>query len=111
MRADMVRMQMRAHDEIDVIHGQTSRRQSFLKTIAVQHIPERTARPLLVIADAGIDQDIVVRRFDNETLNTDHEPALGIDEFRFQPPPVLVEKLFSQILEKRQRLEERTLLL
>src|SRR5206468_5525665 len=81
------------------------------KTIAVQHVPERTARPRLVIADAGIDQDIVVRRFDNKTLNTEHEPALGIDECRLQPRAILVEKLLGQLREKRQRLEEGPLLL
>ena len=69
-------------------------REALLEAIAVHHVPERPRRPRLVIADAGIDQDIVVRRLYDEALHAQHQPAADrIDECRLQPGAVLVEQL------------------
>ena len=65
-------MQMRAHDIIDVVHGEPGCGEALFETIAVQHIPKRTRRPRLMIADAGVDQDVVARRLDDEALNAEH---------------------------------------
>src|SRR4249920_3368289 len=60
--ADMVDMQMRAHDEIDFADADTGARQAPLKAIGIHHVPERAGGSWLVIANTGIDQDVVLWR-------------------------------------------------
>jgi hypothetical protein len=74
-------------------------------------VPERPGRPRLVVADAAVDHDGVVRRLHDVALDAEHQLIVLIEEFRLQPAPVLVEQLFGDIREKFHRLEERTLLL
>jgi hypothetical protein len=108
--ADVIGMQMRAHHIIDVVYSQASSRQTFFETIAVQHIPERARRSRLVVADTGIDENVVVGRLDYEALDAEHQPVLAIDKLRLQPLPVLVEGFFGQFREKAERIKKRALL-
>jgi hypothetical protein len=64
-----------------------------------------------MIADASIDQDVVVRRLDDKTLDTEQQPVVRIHEFRPQPSAVLVEQVFGKRRKKWKRFEESTLLL
>ena len=84
--ADMIAVQMRAHHIVDVVDSEARSAKPLLEAVAVHHVPERPRRPRLVIADAGIDQDVVVRRLDHEALDAEHQIAIRrIDEFRLQP--------------------------
>jgi hypothetical protein len=66
----------------------------------------------LVIADARVDQDIVVRRLYDEALNTQHQAAADrIDAYRLQPGTVLLKKFFGERREEFHHVEERLLLL
>ncbi len=109
--ADMIAVQMRAHHIVDVVYREARSAQPLLEAVAVHHVPERPRRPRLVIADAGIDQDVVVRRLDHKTLDTEHQIAIRrIDEFRLEPGAVFVEHFLAQSGEKALQLEERALL-
>src|SRR6516165_7610355 len=109
--ADVIGVQMRAHDIIDIVHGESGSRQAFFETIAVQHVPKRARRSRLMVADAGVDQNVVAERLDNEALNTEHQPVLDIDKFRLQPSSVLVEQFFREVRKETQRVKKRSLLL
>jgi len=87
-------------------------RKALLEAVAVHHVPERPRRPRLVIADTGIDQDIVVRRLYDEALHAQDQPAADrIDECRLQPRAVLLKELFGERREKFHHVKERPLLL
>ena len=109
--ADVVGVQMRAHDEIDVAEAQAGGRQVLLEAIGLHHVPEGTRRPRLVVADAGIDQDVVVRRLHQVALDAQHELVGSVEKPRLQPSAVLLEKLLRQGGEEFQHVEERALLL
>jgi hypothetical protein len=64
-----------------------------------------------VIADAGVDQDVVMRRLDDETLDGEHQLVGRIEEFRLQPGAVLVEQLLGQGWKESHGLEECPFLL
>ena len=75
--ADVVGVQVRAHDEIDVADAEARRGQALLVTVGLHHVPERARRPRLVVADAGVDQDVVVRRLHEVALDAEHSLSLG----------------------------------
>jgi hypothetical protein len=54
---------------VNVINRKPAGSETFLEPITAHHIPERPRRPRLVIANTGIDQDIVVQRFYDEALH------------------------------------------
>jgi hypothetical protein len=92
--------------------NQPGGREAVLEAAAVHHVPERPRRPRLVIADTGIDQDIVVRRLYDEALHAQDQPAADrIDECRLQPRAVLLKELFGERREKFHHVKERPLLL
>ncbi len=109
--ADMIAVQVRAHYVIDVADREPDSSEPVLETVAVHHVPERPRRPLLMIADAGIDQDIVVRRLDHEALDAKHELVGCVDEGRLQPRAVVVEQLLGERREESQHVEKAALLL
>ena len=49
-----------------------------------------------MIADAGVDQDVMARRFDDEALNAQHEPVVAIEVHRPKPSAILVEQVFAE---------------
>ena len=93
----VVDVQMGAHDIVNVINRKPGGSETFLEPITAHHVPERPRRPRLVIANTGINEDIVVQRLYDEALHASHQPpADGIDEGRLQPPAVFLKKFFSE---------------
>src|SRR5690349_3033635 len=79
--------------------------------VALEHVPERPRQPRLMITDAGIDQDVVMRRPDDEGLDAEDQTIVGgIEEGRLEPSTVLVEQLLGQSREKSQSFEPGALL-
>jgi hypothetical protein len=65
----VVDVQMRAHYIVNVINRKPGGSETFLEPITAHHVPERPRRPRLVIANTGINQDIVVQRLYDEALH------------------------------------------
>jgi hypothetical protein len=57
----MVDVKMGAHHIVDLIDRDTGVRQPFLEAVAVHHVLGETRRAWLMITDATVDQDAVVR--------------------------------------------------
>ncbi len=74
-------------------------------------MPKGAGRSRLVVADAGVDQDVVAWRLHEIALNAEHEPGFRIEKRRLEPGTVLGQKLARQRREELQRVEERRLLL
>src|SRR5919199_1460199 len=55
-------MQMRAHHEVDVVHRYAGSIEPAQIRVVGLHVPFRPLRPRLVVADATVDQDGVMRR-------------------------------------------------
>ena len=51
----------------------------------LQVVPGRDAAVLLVVAEAGIDDDAAVRGFDDQRVDAHLEPAALVGEMRLQP--------------------------
>src|SRR6516164_10096187 len=110
--AHMVDVQMRAHHVVDVVYRDAGGREAFLEAVALEHVPERPRRTRLVVADARIDQDGVLRRPYDKALYAQHQPAAGrIDEGRLQPGEILLKQLPGERREEFHYVEERPLLL
>src|SRR6266516_4230782 len=77
---------MRAHHEIDVACGNVRRRQRAHIGIVGFHIPIRTRRPRLVVTDAAVDQNGVMRRLHHIGLKTQDHHVLRIERDRLPHP-------------------------
>ena len=78
--SDMVDVKMGAHHIVDLIDRDTGVRRPFLEAVGVHHVPEGTRRAWLVISDATVDQDVVVRGLQQVGLDAEHElPALPVE--------------------------------
>ena len=109
--ADVVGVQMRAHDEVDVGDAKPRRGQVLLEAVGLHHVPERPRGPRLVIAHAGVDEDVVMRGAHQVALDAQHELVGRVDKARLQPGAVLLQQLLRQGGEELQHVEERPLLL
>jgi hypothetical protein len=75
-------------------------------------IPFRTLRPRLVVADATVDHDRVVRGTNDIGLKAQDQRVGGVDRPRVaQPPPVLGQEVGSQSGKQIMHRQERGLLL
>jgi hypothetical protein len=99
------------HITIDVVDAEPGGGEILLPTPGLHHVPERPCRPRLVVADTGVDQDVVVRRPHQIALDAHVELVLGIEESRVQPAAMLVEQLAGEGREEGQRRKECRLLL
>ena len=108
---DVIGVQMRAHDKIDIVHAESACREVLLVAIGIHHVPEASRGSRLMVAYAAVDHDRVVRCLHDVALNAEHQLIPGIEEPGLQPAPVLVEKLAGHGREKLHRLEEWALLL
>ncbi len=85
----MVGVQMRAHDKIDIVHAKPACREVLFVAIGIHHVPETARRSRLVVSDAAIDHDGVVRRFHDVALDTERQTVseasrnLGCSQPRF----------------------------
>ena len=106
---DMIDMQMRAHHVVDLFHRNAGGGEVLLPDIGGFLVPEGPRRAVLVVADAGIDQDVMVRRLDQIAL--DAEPQLAAGRIQrpqlFQPGPVFGQGFLGQPGEEFQRVEQR----
>jgi hypothetical protein len=78
----MVAVQMRAHDDVDIVDRDTGRLQRLHPVAVALAVPGRAMRKRLVVADAGIHQDRVVRRLDDVGLEAQHRHAGRIERRR-----------------------------
>src|SRR5579884_1048106 len=98
--ADMVPVQVRAHDVIDLFRPDPGGGEVVEKRRA-HAVPLRPGRAVLVVADAGVDQDRVARRPDDEAVKAEHELAAHrIDQLRPQQRLVLAQYLRVEIREE-----------
>ena len=103
----MVDVQMRTHDEVDVGNGETDCRQPAHPGVICPIVERRVLRPVLVVADATIDQDGVMRRLHDVRLETKDQPVLGIERMGLQPGAVLGQQLRREAWDEFQRGPER----
>ena len=110
--SDMIDMQMRAHHEIDVADRKAGGLQRPHIGVVGLHVPFRAQRPRLVVADAAIDQDGVMRRLHDVGLETQDQHVVVVDRTGlFHPRPVLREPFRRQAGQQVQRRQERGFLL
>jgi hypothetical protein len=107
----VVGMQVRTHDEIDVVYAKARRGEILLIAIRVHHVPKGTRGSWLMVADARIDQDIVMARLHEVALDAKDEFVGGIEKPRLEPGAIFLEQLLGQGREKVSCCEERSLLL
>jgi hypothetical protein len=108
----VIDVQMRAHHVIDVTQGKTCGRQPAHIGIVGLHVPFRAQRPRLIVADATVDQNGVMRRLHDVGLETQDQHVGFVD--RACPPhprPVLGQQLRRQPRQHLQRWQERGFLL
>src|SRR5262245_36872077 len=72
--ANMIVMQVRAHDQVDLVWSR-SRCGEPLKKRRVEHIPERARRPRFVVAAARVDQDLLVVDLQQPTVHAQFDEA------------------------------------
>ena len=110
--ADVIDMQMRAHHEIDVADGKSRRGEAAQKGVVGLHIPVRPLRPRLVVADAAVDQDGVMRRLHDIGLEAQHQHVIVVERARrAHPRAVLGQQFRRQARQHLQCRQERHLLL
>ena len=101
----MVTVQVAAHHEVDVLDPEASCLERVHPVGIVFLIPARAQREVLVVADAGIDQDVVMRGLDHIGLVTQYDIAgVAVVSARREPGKILLEGFFLQV---REELEHR----
>ena len=105
--ADVVDVQMRAHYEVDVVNGKAGAGEPAQIGIIRLHVPFRPLRPRLVVADAAIDQDGVVRRLHHIGLEAQDQHVLVVERAGLlHPRPVLRQHFRRQARQHFQRRQE-----
>ena len=109
--ADMVPMEMRAHHVIDRF-GRHPGGGEIGEIGALHTVELRPGRPLLVVAEAGIDQDRVTPGLDDEGVKAEHQPARRrVDQPRPGQIGVGAQDLGIEIRQKILGRDERPLIL
>src|SRR5690348_16761135 len=75
--ADVIDMEMRAQHRVDRL-ARESRRREILEKPALHAVPRRHGAVLLVVADAGVDDEATTRRLHHERMHAHLEAALVI---------------------------------
>ena len=107
--ADMIDMQMRAHDEIDIIHAKTRGGQRAHKVLVALEIPFRSRRPHLVVADATVNQNDMMRRAHDIGLETEDQPVILTKGFGRKPVAILLEHFRRESRKHVKRRQKRPL--
>jgi hypothetical protein len=106
--ADVIDVQMRAQDHVDVLGRRAERSQS-LEPRPAAAVKVR-AGTLLVVAAAGVDQDGEAVLPNQEALDgDDQEPARRILKARHEPGAVCIEMGLRAIAKNLERRQQRTL--
>ena len=104
---DMVHVQMRAHDEIDLLRRDAGRRQP-LQPRHVQLIEAGKLRPVLVVADACVDQHDVVRGTDQPGMDAGDEGVQRrVVVARHHPVAMPLQRLRRQVRQQHLRRKSR----
>jgi len=110
--ADVIDMQMRAHHEVDVIDREPRGVESTQIRVVGLHVPFRPIGARLVVADAAVDQNGMVRRLHHVGLEAQQQDVLVIQRLRFAHPcPVLGQHFARQPRQHLKRRDERGFLL
>ena len=80
----MIDMQMRAQHRVDRVARETGGGEIGKKR-PLEIVPGRDAAALLVVAEAGIDDDAPLRRLDDQRMDAHLEPPALVGEMRLQP--------------------------
>ena len=109
--ADVVPVQMRAHDIVDLFGPDPGGRE-IGDVGGTQPVELWPGRALLVVAEAGIDQDRVVRGLDHKTVKAEHElTGRRIDQPRTGHVRVGLQYLRVEIREEILGADKRALVL
>jgi hypothetical protein len=109
--ADMVPMEVRAHHVIDLF-GPNSEPGEILDERAVHAVELRPARALLVVADAGVDQDRVASGTDDEAVKAEDQLAgARLDQPRSQQRLIVLDHRRVEIGKELARGEKRALVI
>ena len=96
--ADVVAVQVRAHDVVDLVRVDAGGRQFVHVPGVVTHVVERPGLAVLVVANAGVDDDGVALRFHDEAVVAEDDRArVVVEEMRVHPVPVLVEDFLRNL--------------
>lgn len=86
---DVVPMQMRAHDVVDILGSDAGVAQAREKRIQLLHVPKGPDRPWFVVSHAGVDENRMALRAYQECLDGQNDvPGLGIQGPRLHPSPM-----------------------
>ena len=108
----MVTVQVAAHHEVDVLDPEPGCLERVHPVGIVLLVPGRAQREVLVIADAGIDQDVVMRRLDDIGLKAQHDVAcVAVVSARCEPGEILFESFLRQVREEFEHRGKALLLL
>jgi hypothetical protein len=108
----VIDMQMRAHHVVDIADGKPSRVQPAQIGVVGLHVPFRTSRPRLVVANGAIDQDGVMRRLHDVGLETQDQHVFVVERSGLlHLRTVLGQKLRRQAGQHFQRRQESGFLL
>jgi hypothetical protein len=95
--ADVVVMQVGAHDEIDLVRPCTGGREAF-EVGRVHHVPEWPPGLVLVIAAARVDQDLLLADLQEPAVHAELDQAgFRLVVIGREPRPVLVQNLLAQV--------------
>jgi hypothetical protein len=104
--ADVIDMQMRAHHVVDIADGKARRGEAAQKGVVGLHVPFRPLRPRLVVADAAVDQDGVMRRLYDVRLEAQDQHVIVVERMRGTHPRAVLGQDFrrqaGQHLQRRQ---------
>jgi hypothetical protein len=106
----MVSVQVRAHDEVNITDSEPCGGKVLFIAIGIHHMPKGARRPRLVVADASVNQDILIGHLQEVTLDAEHQFARLIEKPWMQPMPIFLEEFLRQCPEKAKRLKECSLL-
>ena len=98
----MIHMEVRAHDEVDVVHRQAGRGKAAHERVVLLLVPQRTRFAVLVVADATIDQDVVAPGLHDVGLEAQHQVVLRIQRGGREPGAVLRQHLGLQLRQELQ---------
>ena len=82
---------MRAHDEVDIIHAETGSGKCVHEGLVALQIPFRSRRPHLVVADATVNQNDMMRRVHDIGLETENQAVISTKGVGRKPVAILLE--------------------
>ena len=105
----MVRVQMRAQYDVDVLGADADSAQTFEIARLFAFIPFRRVRPRFVFADAAVNQDDAAVDAQHEALHSQqHALAREVDVVRIEQRAILGKRLKRRIRKAASSAERRT---